>query len=326
MKVLVTTVPFGNQNSLPLELLGNNEIEVSINPLGKKLNEEELMGLIPDIDVLIAGTELITERVMAKAPKLKMISRVGIGLDGIDLKAAKQRGIRVSYTPDAPAPAVAELTVGLLISLLRSVQLSNAQMHQGIWHRYFGKRIAECTIGVIGVGRIGTRVINRLSAFGTPRLLVNDITSNTELSRKFKLDWVDKETIYKEADAITLHLPLTCSTKNMIQKEQLLAMKSDAVIINSSRGGIINEDALHEVMSMGHLRGAAIDVFENEPYAGKLSEIERCILTAHMGSMSFDCRARMEIEATEEAVRFIRGETLKNEVPEMEYSSQLQGL
>ena len=152
--------------------------------------------------------------------------------------------------------------------------------------------------------------------------MVNDISPNHELSRKFKLEWVDKETIYREADAISLHLPLTKSTKDMIKSKELLMMKPDAVIINTSRGGIINENNLYEVMKSGHLNGAAIDVFNDEPYSGNLTKLENCLLTAHMGSMSVDCRTRMEIEATEEAVRFINGEALESEVPETEYISQ----
>ncbi len=322
MRVLVTTVPFGDKNSLPLEMLRSANVEFDINPLNQKLTEHQLINMVGDYDVLIAGTEPITKSVMENAPNLKMISRVGIGLDSVDLTEAKSREILVSYTPDAPAPAVAELTMGLIITLLRSVHLSNLQMHNGQWRRYFGKRIAECTIGIIGVGRIGSRVINRTTAFGTPRLLVNDISSNKELSRKFKLDWVDKETIYREADVISVHLPLSKSTKNMICREQLLMMKSDAVLLNTSRGGIVNERDLYEVMKSGHLSGAAIDVYEKEPYSGNLSEIENCILTSHMGSMSVDCRTRMEIEATEEALRFIKGNDLISAVPEMEYLAQ----
>ena len=135
MKALITTIPFGDKNRLPIELLENNNTEYLINPLGKKLTEDELIDIIPEFDILIAGTEPITARVMSNAPKLKMISRVGIGLDGLDLIEAKNRGIKVSYTPDAPAPAVAELTMGLLITLLRSAHLSNLQMHNGHWHR-----------------------------------------------------------------------------------------------------------------------------------------------------------------------------------------------
>jgi len=326
VKVLITTVPFADKNKLPLDMLDDAGFKYVINPTGKKLTEEKLAELVTDFDVIIAGTEPITEFVMSKAKNLRMISRVGIGLDSVDLLAAKKRGIKVSYTPDAPSPAVAELTIGLIITLLRSVHLSNLQMHKGEWNRYFGKRIADATIGVIGLGRIGTRVLNRLSVFGTPKLLVNDISRNQELDHKFKLDWVSKEKIYQEADIISLHLPLTAKTKNMIGREQLLMMKSDASIINTSRGGIINEKDLFDVMKEGHLSGAAIDVFDNEPYSGELVGIENCVLTAHMGSMSIDCRTRMEIESTEEAVRFLLGKPLKSEVPEAEYAVQREGL
>lgn len=325
-KALITTVPFGDKNRLPLELLENAGIEYLINPLNKKLTEDQLADMVGDFDVIIAGTELITDKVMARAPKLKLISRVGVGLDGVDLMAAKKRGIRVAYTPDAPAPAVAELTLGMMLMLLRSVHVSNAQMHEGTWQRIFGRRLAEVTVGIIGVGRIGTRVLRRTKAFGTPKILVNDTMPDYELNREFKLDWVTKEQIYKEADIISLHLPLTHLTKNMIRKEQLLSMKPDAIIINTARGGIVNETDLYDVMKAGHLSGAAIDVFEHEPYAGPLGQIERCLLTAHMGSMSVDCRTRMEIEATEEAVRFLTGKPLTSEVPQAEYDVQSQGL
>lgn len=325
-KALITTVPFADKDGSPVELLKEAGIQYTINPLNRKLTELELAEMVSDFDVIIAGTEPITDYVMSRASNLKMISRVGIGLDSVDLLAAKKRGIKVSYTPDAPSPAVAELTIGLMITLLRSVHVSNSQMHQGQWNRYFGRRLANITIGVIGVGRIGTRVLNRLPAFGTPRLLVNDILPDPGLDRKYKLQWVSKETIYKEADIITFHLPLTAQTKNLVRREHLEMMQPDAIVINTSRGGIINEQDLYDVMSTGHLAGAAIDVFEEEPYKGKLREIERCLLTAHMGSMSVDCRTRMEIEATVEAIRFLLGKPLVSEVPPTEYEVQRAGL
>lgn len=325
-KVLITTVPFGNKNRLPLELLKNAGIEFMINPLKKKLSEEQLVEMITDFDAIIAGTEPITEKVMEKANNLKFISRVGIGLDSVNLLAARERGIKVSYTPDAPAPAVAELTIGLILSLLRSIHMSNVQMHQGRWYRHFGRRLEEVTVGIIGVGRIGLLVLKKLSGLGTSNFLTNDIIHNHQLNRNFDVEWVSKEKIYKEADIISLHLPLTHLTKNMIRKEHIQTMKADATLINISRGGIINETDLHEVMQTGHLSGAAIDVFEKEPYEGPLKEIERCLLTAHMGSMSVDCRTRMEIEATEEAVRFFTDKVLQGEVPQEEYDVQSQEL
>ena len=232
----------------------------------------------------------------------------------------------MSYTPDAPAPAVAELTIGLMLTLLRSVQLSNMEMHIGKWHRFFGRRLSEVVIGVIGIGRIGARVLQHLQGFDSPKILVNDINPDSNLNKKFNIEWADKETIYKQSDIITIHTPLTAQTKNMIRKDQLLSMKNDAIIINTARGGIINEQDLYEVMQAGHLSGAAIDVFDFEPYDGKLREIQSCILTAHMGSMSVDCRTRMEIEATEEAVRFLTNQVLEGVVPEEEYAVQREGL
>lgn len=319
LNVLISTVPFADKNSLPIELLSGVGANFVINPIGRKLMEEELADLIVDFDILIAGTEPITAKVLSRAHKLKLISRVGIGLDNVDLLEAQKRGILVSYTPDAPAPAVAELTIGLMLSLLRNIHLANKQMHEGEWNRFFGRRIPEITIGIIGVGRIGGRVLRRLSSFGTPRILVNDINPNRNVADKLKLEWVDKETIFKEADLVSLHLPLTSQTRDLVKKEQLLSMKKDALIVNTSRGGIINENDLFEVLEKGHLDGAAIDVFEKEPYNGNLSKIERCILTSHMGSMSIDCRVKMEIEATEEAVRFISNIPLKGLVPSNEY-------
>ena len=326
LKALITTVPFGDKNQLPFELLDNAGIEYLINPLNKKLTEDQLANMVSDFDVIIAGTEPITDKVMNNASKLKMISRVGIGLDSVDLLAARKRGIAVSYTPDAPAPAVAELTLGIMLILLRSAHVSNSQMHKGEWQRIFGRRLAEVTVGVIGVGRIGGRVLRRTKPFGTPKLLVNDVIPDYQMNPDLKLEWVTKEQIYQEADIVCLHLPLTKLTKNMVRKEQLMSMKKDAIIINTSRGGIINEQDLYEVMKNGHLSGAAIDVFEKEPYDGNLAKIERCFLTAHMGSMSIDCRTRMEIEATEEAVRFLKQNRQESAVPQTEYDVQSEGL
>ena len=325
-KALITTVPFGDKNRLPLELLESAEIDYLINPLNKKLTEDELAEMVTAFDVIIAGTEPITAKVMDNASNLKHISRVGIGLDSVDLLAAEARGIKVSYTPDAPAPAVAELTIGMMLTLLRSVHVSNSQMHAGQWHRFFGRRLSNVTIGIIGMGRIGKGVIKHLQGFGNPHILVNDIEPDLQFGDEYELEWVSKEQIYREADIISLHLPLTGKTKNMIRTEYLRMMKEDAIILNTARGGIINEDDLYDVLQTGHLSGAAIDVFDFEPYTGKLRDIERCLLTAHMGSMSVDCRTRMEIEATEEAVRFLTNKPLEGLVPEDEYEVQRQGL
>jgi len=192
-KALITTVPFGDKDRAPLDLLEKNNIEYLINPINKKLTEDQLAEMITDFDIIIAGTEPITKKVMDSASNLKMISRVGIGLDSVDLLEAEKQNITVSFTPDAPAPAVAELTIGLMLTLIRSVQISNMEMHDGRWHRFFGRRLSEVTVGIIGVGRIGTGVLKLLQGFGSPRILLNDTSSTPifteELCKLQNIEW-----------------------------------------------------------------------------------------------------------------------------------------
>ncbi|WP_162183000.1 NAD(P)-dependent oxidoreductase [Neosynechococcus sphagnicola] len=318
-RVLITTVPFGEIDPKPLQLLEAAGIDYVINPIGRKLRETELADLIGKFGILIAGTEPITATVMDQAPHLRLISRVGIGLDSVDLKAARQRNVLVSYTPDAPAPAVAELTVGMMLSLLRHISQTDRGMRNGIWQRYMGRRLAEITVGVIGVGRVGKRVIQHLQGFGCP-ILANDLQPDFEFGQPYQLRWVDKETIYRQADLITLHVPLTPDTHHLIDTSELALIQPQAFLINTARGPVIREQALVKALQTGKLAGAAIDVFEQEPYSGALVALENCLLTCHMGSCSRDCRSQMEIEATEEAIRFLKGEPLLGLVPETEYS------
>jgi D-3-phosphoglycerate dehydrogenase len=280
--------------------------------LGRKLTEDELVEMVKGYSAIIAGTESLTAKVMDSAGSLKLISRVGIGLDSVDLAAAHKRGIQVCYTPDAPAPAVAELTLGLMLSLVRSIHLSNKMMHEGQWKRYFGYRLSEMTIGIMGVGRIGSKVLTLLESFGVKKVLLNDIDTEIEVDFSLDIEWVDKKTLYACSDILTLHVPLTEQTYNLITRNELLCMKEGAFIINTARGGIINEADLFEILISGHLSGAAIDVFEKEPYNGRLNEVDNCILTSHMGSMSQDCRVRMEVEATQEVVNWVCGGALGN--------------
>jgi D-3-phosphoglycerate dehydrogenase / 2-oxoglutarate reductase len=322
MRIFVSTFPFGAYNQLPFSLLDQAGANTLVNPLGRKLAERELAEFVKDCDILIAGTEPVTEYVMDRAPNLRCIVRVGIGLDSVSLNSARRRGIAVSYTPDAPSAAVSELTIGMMISVLRSIHLSNQDLHHGNWVRHFGRRLGESVIGVIGVGRIGTRVINHLQGFECKRILANDILPVGEEQGAGPVEWVDKQTIYSNCDIISLHLPLTPLTRNMITDDEMATMKSTAVLINTSRGGIVDESALFNALENRRLGGAGIDTFEVEPYQGPLTTSNRCLLTAHMGSMSEDCRARMEIEATQEAIRFLRMEDLQHLVPECEFENQ----
>ncbi len=318
-RVLITTVPFGEIDSYPLDLLKNNKIEYLVNPLGKKLTESELIELVSDCEVIIAGTETISDKVMSHAKNLRMISRVGIGLDSVDLLSAKKRNISVSYTPDAPAPAVVDLTMGLMYSLSRKIHLANIELHQGKWHRYFGKRLIDSTIGLVGVGRVGAQVLKNLQVLGCKKILYYDKKVRLDNDKSGQIMFADKKEIFKNSDIISFHVPLDFETKNMITINEMRMMKKNTYLINTARGGIINELDLYRALDEKLIAGAAIDTFEMEPYNGNLIEYNDCLLTSHMGSMSFDCRTNMEIEATEEAVRFLINNQQKSAVPIEEY-------
>ncbi|WP_321491580.1 phosphoglycerate dehydrogenase [uncultured Desulfobacter sp.] len=317
-KIFVSTSPFGEIDPEPLRLLEKTGWEFQINSLERKLTAEEVGEMAADCEGLIAGTEDINI-VLEKAKKLKIISRVGIGLDSVPLKKCQDIGIVVTYTPDAVTMAVAELTVGIMISLTRHVCYADRQIRQRFWKRRQGKRIGKSVIGIIGFGRVGTSTVKLLASFQPDEILVNDIIDKTQDIAIFKkqglnIRFAGKEEIYRRADVVSLHVPLTSATYNMINRTTLSQCKPDAYLMNLSRGGIVNETDLLYALENNLLAGAAIDCFEEEPYHGPLSSLDNVILTQHMGSCSYDCRAAMEIEATKDMIRFFKGEPLLNPV------------
>lgn len=324
-RVLVTTVPFGDIDRTPLDLLDAAGIGYVINPLGRKLRPDEVVGLLRDFEVVIAGTEPITDTVLAAAPRLGLIARVGVGLDSVDLLSAERRGVAVAYTPEAPAPAVAELTVGLIIACLRDVLGADRRIRGGEWNRTMGRRIADVTVGLVGMGRIGKRVAHLLRAFGG-RVIACDVAFDSAFGDSYGVEPVTLEALLRGADVISVHVPLSPSTHDLIGEREFELMRPSAVLVNTARGGIVNENALATALQHGRLAAAAIDVFVDEPYSGRLRDCERCILTAHMGSMSRDCRTRMEIEATQDAIRFLRGEPVLQLVPPEEYAERRRAL
>jgi D-3-phosphoglycerate dehydrogenase len=324
-RILITTLPFGEADPAPRRLLDEAGVDYVINPIGRKLKASETVELFKDFGVVIAGTEPITAETIRSAPHLKLISRVGVGLDSVDLLVAKECGVEVSYTPEAPAPAVAELTIGLMISALRSIPVADRTVRSGAWRRHMGRRLAKCTVGIVGVGRIGGRVARLLKGFGS-RVVAHDIKPNLDLEYEVDLEFVDKERLLRVSDVVSLHVPMSPDTVNLIAERELMLMKSDAVIVNTARGGVVNESDLVAALKRRAIHAAAIDVFEEEPYSGPLTTLDNCILTCHMGSMSVDCRAQMEIEATSEALRFIQGRPLEQVVPEGEYNMRALSL
>jgi D-3-phosphoglycerate dehydrogenase / 2-oxoglutarate reductase len=318
-RIFISTVPFGEIDNQPIKLLEKeSRCEFLINPLGRKLKPDEIPEFIKDCDVLIAGTELLNREILEQAKNLKMISRVGIGLDNVALKYAAAKGIKVSYTPDAPSAAVAELTMGHIFNGLRQISLTDRKLRDGIWQRHMGKRLGDCKIGIIGTGRIGSRVLKHLQGFSPAKIYVHDLNPDKNLYELYNATYTDLNTIYKTCDIISLHIPLNKANHPLIGINEMKMMKHSAFLINTSRGGIIDENDLYTALSENIISGAAIDVFDSEPYNGKLIHLDNCYLSCHMGSCTIDCRYEMELKATEEALRFIRGEDCTSEVPEIE--------
>jgi len=310
-KILIATHPFGKTGRNPLDILEKTGWELKFNPFGRRLKEGDIPEIIADVDAIIAGTEPYSVEAL-KNSKVKVISRVGIGLDSVPLKFCKENGIRVTYTPDAPSQGVAELTLANIINLSRFIIPSDRSVRTGAWNRLMGKLVREMTIGVVGVGRIGKIVIRLLEPFG-PRILACDLVPDLEFGKKYHLEWLDKETIFKKSDLLTLHIPSNQRNLHYVDRNALALMKTDSLLINTSRGPILDENALYDALVQKHLAGAALDVFKKEPYEGPLSKLDNVVLTAHIAASASGSRYLMELGATEDCIRILNGETPFND-------------
>ncbi len=310
--ILLTSYPFCCKNDEPFKLLQKNGFTIigSVIDNKKKLTKEEIISYIGNADAVIAGTEKYDSEILKYAEKLKLISRLGIGLDNIDFKETRKRKITVAYTPDAPSKAVAELTIGLMITAGRRVLNVDKDLRNEKWNRFVGLDISNKTIGIIGLGRIGRLLLKFLRPFNC-KILVNDIKPDTDFIKKNNLFFCSKYQIYKKSDIISLHIPLTPKTYNMIKLKQLQIMKNNCVLINTSRGGIINENDLYNHLQYASEFYAAVDVFQNEPYTGKLCSLHNIILTPHLGSCSEHSRYLMELGAVQNIIDFYNCANLK---------------
>ncbi|EAK1250278.1 3-phosphoglycerate dehydrogenase [Campylobacter lari] len=317
MKVFVSTHPFGETSENPLKLLSENGFNVRLNNHGRKITSQELADDIKDAEILIAGTEKITEEVLQNAPNLKLISRVGIGLDGIDFELCRKYNIKVVYTPDAPTMAVAELCVGLILDLSRKISFTDVNLKQGVWNRHMGMLLYGKTIGIIGMGRIGKSLIRLLSSFNVS-FKVCEPNPDFAFLKMYNIKLVDKEKLLRESDVISLNLPLKKDTIDYLTFDDLKKMKKSAILINTARGGIVNEQDLFIALRDKIIAGAAVDVFEEEPYKGKLRKLDNVVLTCHMGASTIESRTDMETQAVEEAIRYKNNISLKNEIFENE--------
>jgi D-3-phosphoglycerate dehydrogenase / 2-oxoglutarate reductase len=288
-RVALSVSSFGAAGPEPLDELRSAGVEILENPHGRKLSEDEVVELVREADGVIAGTEPLTEAVFEQCTRLRVISRVGVGMDNVDLAAAERRGIAVCNTPDAVTDAAAELALGGMLAALRHLSEMDAELRAGRWTRKMGSLLRGKTVGIVGLGRVGHRVAALLAPF-EPRLLGHDVVQVDG----FAGEQVSLDELLSQSDVVTLHVS---GGGTLIGPGELAAMKPGAVLVNAARGGLVDEAALHEALSEGRLGGAYLDVFAKEPYEGPLTELPNVLLTPHAGSYAREARALMEQEA-----------------------------
>jgi len=304
-KILISSRSFGKINSGAVEILNNAHLKSNVNPFGRKLNEEELIDLLDGAVGIIAGTENISEKVILNANQLRVISRYGVGLDNIDLKTAKQKGVLVYNTPETPSVAVAELTLSLILNLLKKIGKVDRQIRDNIWKPEIGNLLSGKTIGIIGLGRVGRKLVQFLEPFDL-KILAHDMNPDKTFVTKYNINLLSLNSLISISDVITLHIPLTEKTKYIIGEKELKMMKKNAILVNTARGGLINEEALYNSLREKRTAGAAIDAFENEPNIGKLKELDTVILTPHIGTYTVETRKHMEIEAANNLINGLK--------------------
>jgi len=305
--ILISPSSFGKISDEPFRLLKEVGFNFINNPYGRKLSEEEVIDLAADCVGIIAGVEPLTAKVMDALPKLKCISRVGAGMDNVDLEYASRKGITVVNTPDGPTRAVAELTLAMTMSLLRRIPQANANLKQKKWEKELGNLLFGKIIGVIGLGRIGRMVASQFRSLGN-QVIGCDLNPDPEWAQNNGVLLSDMGNLLKEADILTLHIPGNADKPPVIGRSELSKCKDGAFLINIARGGVVDEDALYQALKLGKLKGAAVDVFSNEPYDGVLCELENIILTPHLGSYASESKLQMEIDAVKNLIQGLNNE------------------
>lgn len=285
MKVIVTSPSFGKFHT---NIIRNMELEgckvVTLIPYSKERMLEEVI----DADAIIVGLEKIDEEIIDRGRNLKMVAKHGVGVDNIDLEAATKAGVLVANSPGTNNDAVADLAFGLVLSLARSIPVANIQVKSGQWPRYDGRSVWEKTIGIIGLGAIGVGVAKRASGFSM-NILGYDITEPSAEENELNIKRVTLEEMLEQSDYISLHVPLNQHTENMIAAEAFDLMKDTAFLVNTARGGLIDEQALFKALKENKINGCALDVFEVEPpEKGSIPDLDNLIVTPHMAAYTVE--------------------------------------
>ena len=308
-KILVTPTSYGKNDSRLKTELENLVGEVMYNPTGKPLTSAEVAALLPGVDGYIAGLDAIDRDALQAADRLKVICRYGVGVDNVDIAAAKEKGIVVTNTPGANSVSVAELALGLILALARQIPEAVEAVHQGKWPRLSGVSLEGKTIGILGLGAIGKQLAKRLSGFDC-RILAYDPFADAVFAAENRIELVALDDVIAQADFVSLHLPLLPETRGMVNREFLGKMKKGSFLVNTSRGEAIDESALLEALKSGHLRGAGLDAFIKEPPEADhpLLALPQVIATPHLGAQTDGATSNMGWFALKDCLAVLKGE------------------
>ncbi len=294
--IAISTSSFGAGEHKGLDLLRSQGYALQLNPLGRVLSEDEIIHVAANCIGLIAGTEPLTRKVLMALPTLRVISRCGTGMDSVDCVAAKELGITVCSTPDGPTQAVAELTLALVLALLRNVVHKDAQIKQGIWQKSMGFLLQDKKIGLVGFGRIGRAVAKIFLALGC-QVAYSDIhpVQKESVQDFAKVRSMPFTQLLAWANVISVHC--TATGNSPLFTADSFAQMQNVWFINTARGELVDEAALLHALQNGQVCGAALDVFANEPYIGPLQHCENVILHPHSASYALEGRCKMEMDA-----------------------------
>jgi D-3-phosphoglycerate dehydrogenase len=314
-KVLVTATSYASQDERLQTTLEEKVGEVVYNTTGKPLSSTQLRDLFPAVDGMIAGLDEIDAAALASAPELKVVARYGVGYNNVDLEAARLHKVIVTNTPGANAKSVAELTIALILNLLRPVIPAVQKTKKGEWPRYKGISLQGKTVGLVGCGAIGKETARRLAGFDC-EILAYDIHEDEIFASGQCIRYVPLEELLAKSDLVSLHLPGIPETAGLVNEEFLGKMKSSSYLVNTARGELVDETALISALRSGHLSGAALDVFQQEPPGGEnpLLQLDQVIVTPHMGAHSDSATNAMGWMALGECLAVLQGKKPKYRV------------
>ena len=306
MRIVITPRSFGKNNAEAFELLEKNGFEVVRNEKGSIYTEEEMIQLVKDADAVIAGVDPLNERVLSAAPKLKIIAKYGVGLDNIDLDYCKAHDIQVEITRGANSAAVADFAFALMLGLARRMVEIDKGCRAGDWSKKESLDVFGKKLGVLGLGAIGKGVVKRASGFDMD-IYGYDVFRDDDFIHQYQINFTSVEEIFRECDFISIHLPLLKETEHLVDEKLLATAKKNLILINTARGGIVDEDALYRALKNKEIYGAGIDAFECEPASqSPLLELDNVILGSHCAASTQGAVDKMTSMATANVINYFK--------------------